>query len=61
MLSDPDGSAATKYGVLDPGGQYAQRVTFVIDDQGILRKVLEQVNVKTHGEDLAVLLEELRK
>jgi thioredoxin-dependent peroxiredoxin len=61
LLSDPDGSVATKYGVLDPTGKYAQRVTFVIDDQGVLRKVLDKVEVKTHGEDLAVLVEELRK
>ena len=61
LLSDPDGSVATKYGVLDPAGKHAQRVTFVIDDQGVLRKVLDKVEVKTHGEDLAVLVEELRK
>ena len=60
MLSDPDGSVASKYAVLDPSGKYAQRVTFVLDEQGLLRKVVEQVNVKTHGEDLAVLVEELK-
>ena len=60
MLSDPDGSVARKYGVLDPGGKYALRVTFVIDDQGVLRKVVEQVDVKKHGEDLAILVEELK-
>jgi peroxiredoxin Q/BCP len=61
MLSDPDGSVATKYGVLDPSGKYAQRVTFVLDEKGVLRKVVEQVDVKTHGEDLAALIEELRQ
>jgi peroxiredoxin Q/BCP len=61
LLSDPDGSVAAKYGVLDPSGKYAQRVTFVLDDQGIVRKVLDKVDVKTHGEDLAVLIEELKK
>jgi peroxiredoxin Q/BCP len=61
MLSDPDGSVATKYGVLDPSGKYAQRVTFVLDEKGVLRKVVEQVNVKSHGEDLAALIEELRQ
>lgn len=60
LLSDPDGSAAQKYGVLDPSGQYTKRVTFVIDDQGVLRKIVDQVSVKTHGEDLATLIEELR-
>jgi peroxiredoxin Q/BCP len=61
LLSDPDASAATKYGVLDPTGQYTKRVTFVIDDQGVLRKVLDKVNVQTHGADLAALIDELKK
>jgi peroxiredoxin Q/BCP len=60
LLSDPDASAAQKYGVLDASGQYTQRVTFVIDDKGILRRIVDQVSVKTHGEDLAALIEELR-
>jgi peroxiredoxin Q/BCP len=60
LLSDPDGSAAAKYGVLDPGVQYTKRVTFVIDDQGILRKAIEQVDVRQHGPDLAALIDELR-
>jgi peroxiredoxin Q/BCP len=61
MLSDPDGSVATKYGVLDLSGKYAQRATFLVDEQGILRKVVDKVDVKTHGEDLAALIEELRR
>jgi peroxiredoxin Q/BCP len=60
LLSDPDGSVAAKYGVLAPGAQYTQRVTFVIDDQGVLRKVIEKVNVQTHGADLAALIDELK-
>ncbi len=60
LLSDPDGSAATKYGVLEIGAQYTKRVTFVIDDQGVLRKVIDQVNVQKHGEDLAVMIDELK-
>ena len=60
LLSDPDGSAAIKYGVLDPTAQYTKRVTFVIDDGGILRKVIDQVDVSKHGEDLAVMIDELK-
>ncbi len=60
MLSDPDGSAAQKYGVLDPSGKYASRVTFVLDEQGILRHVDQQVNVKTHGADLAAVVKKLK-
>ena len=60
LLSDPDGSAATKYGVLEPGAEYTKRVTFVIDDQGVLRKVVDKVNVQSHGTDLAALIDELK-
>ncbi len=60
LLSDPDGSVASKYGVLEPGAEYTKRVTFVIDDQGVLRKVLDKVNVQTHGADLAALIDELK-
>ena len=60
MLADPTKETATKYGVLDAAGQYTKRVTFVIDDQGILRKIVDPVDVQKHGEDLAILLEELK-
>jgi peroxiredoxin Q/BCP len=52
LLSDPDGSAAAKYGVLPDEARYASRVTFVLDEKGILRLVDEQVSVATHGPDL---------
>jgi peroxiredoxin Q/BCP len=60
LLSDPDGSAATKYGVLEPGAEYTKRVTFVIDDKGILRKIIDQVDVKKHGEDLAGMIDQMK-
>ena len=60
MLSDPDGSVATKYGVLDPTAQFTNRVSFVIDDQGVLRKIIEKVDVAKHGADLAAIVDELR-
>ena len=59
LLSDPDGSAASKYGVLPEGGRFAARVTFVIDPEGKLRAIDDKVNVDSHGEDLIMLVEEL--
>lgn len=53
LLSDPDGSVAKKFGVLPPGGRFTKRVTFVIDDQGVLRRIDDQVDVASHGADLA--------
>ncbi len=60
LLSDPDGSAARKYGVLMEDRPFARRVTFVIDDKGILRHVDEKVDVSKHGEDIAGLIEKLK-
>ncbi len=60
LLSDPDGSATQRYGALDPGGKYARRVTYVLDPEGILRYVDEQVNVASHGTDLVALVRKLK-
>jgi len=60
LLSDPDGSATQKYGVLDPSGKYAQRVTFVLDPEGVLRAIDEHVDVSKHGADLAALVKKLK-
>lgn len=59
LLSDPDGSAARKYGVLAEGASWTGRVTFVIDDAGVLRKIDNNVKVGSHGEDLLFMVEEL--
>jgi len=59
LVSDPDGSAARKYGVLGDGARWTGRVTFVIDDKGILRHVDREVSVKSHGEDLVLQVADL--
>lgn len=59
LLSDPDGSVATKYGV--GGRRFPRRHTFVIDDTGVLRHVTKKVNVMAHGQDLVDLIGKLRK
>jgi len=41
LLADPKGDVARAYGVEGPGGAYAERVTFVIDEHGNVTKVLE--------------------
>jgi peroxiredoxin Q/BCP len=52
LLSDPDASAARRYGVLDPRGTHTQRVTFLIDPAGTIRHVDRTVNVMDHGKDV---------
>ena len=60
LLSDPDGSAAAKYGAARPERPYARRLTFVIDENGVLRHIDDEVDVKQHGADLAALIRKLR-
>lgn len=59
LLSDPDGSVARKYGVFLARG-FANRVTFVIDPNGVLRHVDQTVAVDSHGRDLIELLTRLK-
>jgi peroxiredoxin Q/BCP len=60
LLSDPDGSAARKYGVLSERG-YANRVTFIIDADGVLQQVIEDVDVNSHGNDLSEAVRAIRR
>lgn len=59
LLSDPDGGVARKYGVLMKGRLFASRVTFVIDQAGVVRHIDTKVDVARHGADLAKLIREL--
>lgn len=59
LLSDPTKEYATKLGVIAPNGAYAQRWTYVIDDQGVIRHIDKGVKVASHGGDIAAKLGEL--
>ena len=39
MLADETRAVSKAYGVLDPGGRVARRVSFVVDRKGIVRKI----------------------
>lgn len=60
LLSDPDGSAAQKYDALMEKMPYAKRLTFVVDDKGVLRKIDTGVRVGTHGKDLVEAIKALQ-
>ncbi|MFF1383026.1 peroxiredoxin [Arthrobacter sp. NPDC058288] len=53
LLADfwPHGAVANQYGVFDPGSGMAQRGTFIIDADGIIRYVV--VNPRGQARDLA--------
>jgi len=55
ILADVGGKVAKKYGVLGPNG-LAQRVTFLIDKNGVVTTIDRKVNVQTHGADMCALM-----
>lgn len=59
LMSDPDGRAARAYGVLAPGGAVARRWSFVIDREGVIRRIDREVSPASHGDDLLRTLREL--
>lgn len=59
VVSDPEGEAAKRFGVLGLGGLYAKRWTFYIDADGILRAIDKNVRPKTAGADIVKKLRAL--
>jgi thioredoxin-dependent peroxiredoxin len=59
LLSDPTKAYAKSLGVLNPAGTFAQRWTFIIDDQGFIREIDKSVKAGSHGKDLAARLDAL--
>lgn len=57
LLADVGGKVARQYGVLAPAG-FAQRVTFLINPQGQIARVITDVNVNAHGEQVLALLKQ---
>lgn len=60
LLSDPDGSVAKKFGVGMGARPYARRWSFYVDPSGIVRHIDKKVRVRSHGEDVAAKVAELR-
>jgi thioredoxin-dependent peroxiredoxin len=62
LLSDADHAVATQYGALmtHNGTLYASRTTFLIDRQGIVRKVYDHVDPSKHSEEVLAALDSLQ-
>jgi peroxiredoxin Q/BCP len=61
ILSDPDKTVATAYGVVHEGRKVAERWTFYIDKDGIIQFIDKGVQKKTEtaGDDIAAKAKEL--
>lgn len=60
LLADNDKKAAKTFGVLMPkyDKKYTQRVTFVIDKQGIIRKIYPKVDIRKHPDEVLAYIRE---
>jgi|GEM_PF-643115 len=61
LLSDEDCAVIQRYGVFNEQDRCAQRVTFLIDKDGIIRAIDRKVTPATHGKDLARLVSDLQR
>ena len=59
LLADPDKKVTRLYGVLGTFG-WAKRVTFVIDKEGIIRKIYPNVDVSVHSQEVLAFLNALQ-
>jgi thioredoxin-dependent peroxiredoxin len=65
LLADEDHTVADAYGVWVEKSMYgktywgAARATFVIDEEGVVRKVIKKVNPETHDDDVLAALRDL--
>ncbi len=59
ILSDPEKTVADAYGVINPTRGMANRWTFYIDKEGIIRAIDKKVNTDHAGQDLAAKIKEL--
>lgn len=59
ILSDPDKTTAKAYGVVTPERAVAQRWTFYIDKDGVIKAIDKKVNTKQAAEDVAAKVKEL--
>jgi len=57
-LSDPKKDTCKKYAGLNIAG-LAKRSTFIIDKQGIVKKIFRDINVEQHGQEIADFLKQL--
>jgi peroxiredoxin Q/BCP len=57
LLSDPEGKVSRAYGALSEKGT-SKRFTFLIDRQGVVRKIYTKVDVNEHASEVARFIQE---
>ena len=58
LLAESDKQVNELYGVLGPFG-FSRRVTFVLDKQGVIRKIFPSVDVGVHSKEVLAALKSI--
>ena len=61
LLADPGKETISAYGSLAPNGMVASRNTFLIDPEGVIRKVYTKVSPNPHSQEVLADLTDLQK
>lgn len=61
LLSDTDGKLLAAYGVPENPEGYASRTTFVIDAQGMIRRIFPEVDPAVHVREVLAVLEQMQR
>ena len=59
LIADLDKDISRRYGTLNFLGR-SKRVTFIIDDKGIIRHIYPKVNARNHAEEVLAKLKEIK-
>lgn len=57
LLADPAGDMVRAYGAMRPDGRYANRVSYLIDPEGIVVKHYAEVDPETHTDEVLADIE----
>lgn len=52
LYADDGYTASKAFGTLSPGGKTAQRMTFVINKEGVIAKIYNKVGPASHPDDV---------
>jgi len=60
LLADTEGKITKELGVLNDNGKTSKRVTFVIDKEGVIRKIYTKVDTKAHPAEVLEFIKTLK-
>ena len=61
LLSDSDGAMVASYGAARKAGPFPKRHSILIDQDGVVRHIWRQVDIRKHGEQVLATARQLKQ